>query len=62
VSGAAAKLEEFRGDVFGNERHDAAFADDQKPGFFWGEIRGDTLRARFYDFDGNLDFETTMTR
>ncbi|MCB9659350.1 MAG: metallophosphoesterase [Polyangiales bacterium] len=63
VSGAAAKTTDFRGRLFGGGlRHDGPFNDDSTPGFFWGEIRGDTLIARFYDLHGTLQFETVHVR
>ena len=46
----------------GGLRHNGPYNEDDTAGFFWGEIDGDTLRARFYDRYGTLNFETTMTR
>jgi hypothetical protein len=58
VSGAAAKYTDL-------EHHDdqpTLFEDDQEPGFLWVEIDGDTLTGRFYDADGNIDFERTIQK
>jgi tartrate-resistant acid phosphatase type 5 len=63
VSGAAAKTTGFRERaIVGGLRHNGPYNDDDTAGFFWGEIDGNTLRARFYDRYGTLNFETTMTR
>lgn len=39
-----------------------AYADASEPGFLWVEILGDVLHGRFYDADGNVDFEAEFTR
>ncbi len=58
VSGAAAKVTEL-------ERRDAnatEYEDDTEPGFLWIRIEGDELLGRFYDLNGALDYEQTITR
>ncbi|MGB1278262.1 MAG: metallophosphoesterase, partial [Nannocystaceae bacterium] len=57
VSGAAAKTTELE------RRNDnpVDYEDDQKEGFMWVEIDGDQLTGAFYDRDGNLDFEKSIT-
>jgi hypothetical protein len=63
VTGAAGKLTQFREvPLGGGDRHDNEWQDDTLGGFFWGEIEGDTLNARFYDETGTLNFERTITR
>lgn len=63
VTGAAGKLTPFEPvPLGGGDRHDNEWQDDTRGGFFWGEIQGDTLRARFYNEAGQLDFERTITR
>ena len=36
--------------------------DDQRPGFAWAEIEGETFTVAFYDLDGNLDHEMSFTK
>ncbi len=63
VTGAAGKLTPFEPvPLGGGDRHENEWQDDTRGGFFWGEIRGDTLNARFYNDAGELDFERTITR
>lgn len=47
VSGAGAKLTEFKGN------HPSLFQDDQKAGFFWIHLKGRELNAEAIDEDGN---------
>ena len=44
------------------DRSDLGTLADEGVAIDLGEIEGDTLRARFYDRYGTLNFETTMTR
>lgn len=50
VSGAGAKLTEFRGD------HPALFQDDQKAGFFWVHLKGKELNVEAIDEDGAVNW------
>ena len=56
VSGAAAQTRPVR-------RKDAAtrFQDGKKLGFLWVEIVGSTLRGVFYDVEGKIDYEDSLT-
>ncbi len=58
VSGTAAKNTDL-------EYHDdqpTFFDDDTKNGFLWVEVMGDTLTGRFYDEDGNMEYERILTK
>ncbi|MGB1277011.1 MAG: metallophosphoesterase, partial [Nannocystaceae bacterium] len=58
VSGAAAKNTDF-------EHHDdnpVHWEDDQRAGFMWVEIEGNQMTGIFFDEDGNLEFERTITK
>jgi tartrate-resistant acid phosphatase type 5 len=57
VSGAAAKLRDMPG-------HDnpAYWGDGTKRGFLWVEIAGDTMKGVFYDDEGAVDYEDTVSR
>ncbi len=57
VSGAAAKTT----DLERRNNNPVDFEDDQKEGFMWVEIIGEQMTGAFYDRDGNLDFEKTIT-
>ncbi len=50
VSGAGAKLTEFKGD------HPALFQDDQKAGFFWVHLKGNELNVEAIDEDGAVNW------
>ncbi len=55
VSGAGSKTTDII------DRGNAAFYEDAtEPGFMWVEVDGDTFTGKFYDADGNLDFERTF--
>ncbi len=57
VTGAGAKTTDIL------ERGNAAFFQDAtKPGFVYVVIDGDTFTGRFYDADGNLDYERSFTK
>jgi tartrate-resistant acid phosphatase type 5 len=58
VSGSAAKLS----DLEGRDGNVAEYEDDSEQGFMWVQIEGDELLGRFYDLNGELDYEQTMTR
>jgi hypothetical protein len=57
VSGAAAKL-----DPPFDRGSPSRWKDSTKLGFMWAEIVGDTFRGVFYDEDGKLNFESTVSR
>ncbi len=57
VSGAAAKLRPL--EARGNP---SRWADDEKRGFLWVDIAGDTLTGVFYDEDGKINYEGTVER
>lgn len=57
VSGAASDPREIRA-----QRHEALFQKGGALGFFWFEIRGDTLVGRAYDEHGNVLFERTLRK
>jgi tartrate-resistant acid phosphatase type 5 len=57
VSGASAKTDEF---VFRDD-NPTQWGDDTREGFLWVEIEGTELIAAFYDLDGNLDHEMTVS-
>lgn len=57
VSGAGAKVTEIQ------DRGNAAFYEDaSEAGFLYVVIEGRTMRGQFYDGEGNLDFERTVTK
>ncbi|MCP4869488.1 MAG: hypothetical protein GY898_12305 [Proteobacteria bacterium] len=56
VSGAGAKLRDFRGD---QPMH---WGDDQDEGFLWIEIDDDTLTLQFWDRYGEMNYEGGWTR
>ncbi len=58
VSGAAAKTT----DLERRDENPTFFEDADVEGFMWVEIVGDQMTGVFYDKDGNLDFEKTITR
>lgn len=57
VSGAAAKLREATA-----RRAASRWVDDKKLGFLWAEIAGDTFTGVFYDEDGHINYEDTVSR
>lgn len=57
VSGASAKTEDF---VF-REDNPTEWGDDTREGFLWVQIEGIELTAAFYDLDGNLDHEMSLS-
>jgi hypothetical protein len=57
VSGAASKTTGLVG-----RGNDTDYEDDSEVGFLWVQIRGDELLGRFYDQNGDVDFEQTITR
>lgn len=56
VSGAGAKLRDFRND------QPTHFEDDQTPGFTWFEIDDDLLTVQFWDRTGAMNYEGGWTR
>ncbi len=58
VSGAAAKTT----DLERRDENPTFFEDASEEGFMWVEIVGDQMTGVFYDKDGNIDFEKTITR
>jgi tartrate-resistant acid phosphatase type 5 len=58
VSGAAAKKTDFEY----HTKNPIYWEDDQKPGFMWVELDGDTMTGIFYDLDGALNFERSFVR
>lgn len=55
VSGAGSKVTDLV------DRGNATFYEDAtEPGFLFVDVDGDTFTGRFYDADGNLDFERTF--
>ena len=58
VSGAASKTTGFEH----RDRNPTTWEDDQRPGFTWAEVEGDTFTVAFYDLDGNLDHEMSFTK
>ncbi len=57
VSGASAKTTEF---VFRDD-NPTEWGDDTREGFLWVQIEGMELTAGFYDLDGNLDHEMSLS-
>ena len=58
VSGAASKTT----DMEHRDNNPTFYEDDTTPGFLWVEIVDDQMTGVFYDRDGNVDFEKTITR
>jgi tartrate-resistant acid phosphatase type 5 len=58
VSGGGAKLTTF----VNRDGNDTLFGNDSTPGFFWFEIKGDTLYGASYDINSMLQFDRTITR
>ncbi len=58
VSGAGAKLTDF----VHRDNNPVHWEDDQKEGFLWVEVDGNTMQTAFYDYMGNLDFERTLQK
>lgn len=59
VTGAAAKTKDFEN----RDDNPQLFGEDQKPGFLLVEVVDDqTLVTKFYDLDGNMDYEATVTK
>jgi tartrate-resistant acid phosphatase type 5 len=57
VSGGGSKLTDFEH----RENNPVHFEDDQIEGFLWVEIIDDSFTGVFYDRDGNLSYERTIT-
>ncbi len=58
VSGAGAKLTDF----VHRDDNPVHWEDDQKEGFLWAEVDGNTMKIAYYDYMGNLDFERTLQK
>ena len=56
VSGAAAKTTDLKG-----RGNTTFFEDDTVEGFFWVEITEYALTGRFYNVNGVLEYEQTLT-
>jgi hypothetical protein len=57
VTGAGAKLT-----ALASELNQAHYQDDEKAGFMYVVIEGNTFTGQFIDQDGNVDYERTVTR
>lgn len=58
VSGTAAKTTDFAH----RDDNPVLWEDDQRAGFMWVEIDGNQMTGAFYDAEGNLEFEHTITK
>ena len=58
VSGAGSKNTDFAW----HDDNPTFYGDDTEPGFLYVEIDDNLLIGRFYDKDGNMDFERTIVK